>query len=490
MKSPGTTDRRPDVNDFIPPYPPPLEKRPSFWQLASRGQRCPISTLTRRAYRMKLGESRFLAMRRYYIVVEPELVKRIVTDRTGAYPKSKLMARIFSAIIGNSILVSNGEVWKRQRRLLEPAFSAARIQDAFPRMLGPAQDMLARLAQFEQGALFDVEPEMTHVTADVIMRTICSVTMTEAQAYETYEAFLAYQRIAYGDLALGLAYLPAVLSPRWWKAKTAAKRVRAVLDPHIRARYEAHARGEADHHDDMLSALLNATDPETGEPMRFEYQELVEQIAMMFLAGHETSAAALSWAVWLIAACPQIQERMHEEASSVIGVDEPRFDHMRKLTFTRDVFREALRLYPSVPFFARDATRDEPMRDKIIKAGSVLMLSPWLSHRNETMWENAQAFDPDRFSRPQTQECLRNNAYLPFSFGPRGCLGAAFAMQEATLILACIAREYRLEIIAGDTPMPVANATLRSVNGIRVRIRRRATDIPVQRDGAEFSPQT
>jgi len=470
------------VSDFIPPFPPPLDKRPTLWDLATKGQRCPLSVLTKRTYRMKLGESRFFGRKRY-LVVEPQLVKQIINERDGKYPKSNLMWRAFSPVIGNSILVSNGETWKRQRKLLEPAFTAARIQDAFPRMLGPAQDMIKRLASHTHGALFDVEPEMTHVTADVILRTICSVSMDEARARETYDAFLAYQRIAYGDLFLGMALLPAFLSPRWWKAKRAAKRVRAVLDPLIRARYEAHARGERDEYGDMLSALLNAADPETGAPLRFEYNELVEQIAMMFLAGHETSAAGLSWAVWLIAACPDIQQRLHEEAREVLGEEEPRFEHMRKLTFTRDIFRESLRLYPSVPFFARDATCDEQMRDKIIKAGSILMLSPWLSQRNENMWDNAHAFDPDRFSRPETQECLRNNAYLPFSFGPRGCLGAAFAMQEAILILACIARDYRLEIIQGDTPMPVANATLRSRDGIRTRIyKRSAVRIPPQQN--------
>lgn len=469
------------MSDFIPPYPPPLDKRPTLWDLATKGQRCPLSVLTKRTYKMKLGESRFFGRKRY-LVVDPPLVKQIINDRADNYPKSNLMWRAFSPVIGNSILVSNGETWRRQRKLLEPAFTAARIQDAFPRMLGPALDMVKRLAAHDNAAMLDVEPEMTHVTADVILRTICSVSMDEARARETYDAFLAYQRIAYGDLFLGMALLPAFLSPRWWKSKRAAKRVRAVLDPLIRARHDAHARGETDEHGDMLSALLNATDPETGAPLRFSYDELVEQIAMMFLAGHETSAAGLSWAVWLIAACPDIQQRLHEEAQSVMGDDEPRFDHMRKLIFTRDVFRESLRLYPSVPFFARDATRQEEMRDKVIKAGSILMLSPWLSQRNENMWDNAHAFDPDRFGRPETQECLRNNAYLPFSFGPRGCLGAAFAMQEANLILACIMRDFRLEIIEGDTPMPVANATLRSRDGIRVRLfhRGKAGKMPPQ----------
>ncbi len=193
---------------------------------------------------------------------------------------------------------------------------------------------------------------------------------------------------------------------------------------------------------------------------------------MLFLAAHETSASALSWATYLIAAQPAIQERMHAEVTAVMGQDAPQFQHMKRLTLTRDVFRETLRLYPSVPFFTRETTRREKMRDKVIEAGSLLMLSPWLSHRSEILWDKPHVFDPDRFDRPETQESVRN-AYFPFSAGRRVYLGAAFALQEAVLILAVIVRDYKLEVIEGDMPMPLARATIQTYGGIRVRLTRR-----------------
>lgn len=459
------------TRDFTPPYPPPLTTRPSWWRMWREGRRCPLRVFTARAYRMKLGESRFFGRKRY-LVVEPALVRKVLEDREEIYPKSKIVWRMLYPVIGNSIFVSNGEIWKRQRRLLEPAFTQTRIQAAFERMNDAVRDMDARLSRLQEGAIFDVEPEMTHVTADVIFRTICSVSLDEAGARQTYEAFLDYQGRAYGDMMLSLFGMPPLLSPRWWRAKKAAKRVRAVMDPMVRQRYELHQRGEGLEFSDILSAMLNATDPVSGERMNFDYDELVEQIAMLFLAGHETSAAALSWAIYLMAARPDIQDRMHAEALEVFGQNAPQFQHMKQLALTRNVFREALRLYPSVPFFARDATRPETMRDKNIRPGSILLLCPWLGHRSELLWHKPHVFDPDRFDRDETQASIRE-AYYPFSYGPRVCLGAAFALQEATLILASIARTYRLETLPDQAPEPIARATLRSANGIRVRLWRR-----------------
>ncbi len=375
-------------------------------------------------------------------------------------------------VIGNSIFITNGETWKSQRQLLEPAFSVTRIQDSFERMNRAVDDMRARLSKIPDGGVFEVEPEMTHVTADVIFRTICSLSISQKEATETFEAFLEYQRFSYGDSVPSLINIPKYLSLRWWRGRHAATRIRNVLDPMVQSRYENFVKGEPDNNNDMLSALLNASRSETGSAMKFTYKELADQIAMLFLAGHETSASALSWATYLIAAQPEIQERMHAEAMAVMGADTPQFQHMKRLTLTRDVFRETLRLYPSVPFFTRESTRREKMRDKVIEAGALLVLSPWLSHRNETLWDKPHVFDPDRFDRPETQESVRN-AYFPFSAGRRVCLGAAFALQEAVLVLAVIVRDYKLEVLKGDEPMPLARATIRTYGGIRVRLTRR-----------------
>ena len=192
----------------------------------------------------------------------------------------------------------------------------------------------------------------------------------------------------------------------------------------------------------------------------------------MFLAGHETSASALAWALYLIALDPEVQRRLHEEADAVFAEGELSFEKMRRLPFTRDVFREALRLYPPVAFVPRDATEEEEMRGKRILPGSILFVSPWLLHRHTEHWVDPDVFDPGRYSRPETR-ASEQKAYLPFSKGPRVCLGAAFALQEAVIVLATIMRDWKVSPVEGHVPKPVARLTLRSENGIRLAMERR-----------------
>jgi cytochrome P450 len=197
--------------------------------------------------------------------------------------------------------------------------------------------------------------------------------------------------------------------------------------------------------------------------------EIRNQVAVMFLAGHETSASALSWALYLIARDKDVQRRLQAEADAVYsGQGHLKPQQMRQLKFTRDVFREALRLYPPVAFVPRDITVLETLRGKALKRGSAIFVSIWLLHRHRKIWPNPDDFDPDRFTRAEEKQCIRE-AYLPFSQGPRVCLGASFAMQEAVIILSMIARNFDLSVCPDHTPRPVARLTLRSENGIRLK---------------------
>ncbi len=190
-------------------------------------------------------------------------------------------------------------------------------------------------------------------------------------------------------MLLGLLRMPTLLSPRWWRAKKAAKRIRAVMDPMVRHRYDMHQRGEDSGYSDILSAMLSATDTQSGERLNFDYDELVEQIAMLFLAGPRDFGRGLVLGALSHRRAPGYpganvsRERRcpRRSRASICGHETAKPDAQR-------LSRETLRLYPSVPFFARDATRTETMRKKIIKPGSILLLCPWLSHRSETMWKS------------------------------------------------------------------------------------------------------
>jgi cytochrome P450 len=321
------------------------------------------------------------------------------------------------------------------------------------------------------GQEIDIEIEMTHVTADIIFRTIFSEPLTGADALRVFEAFAQYQALA------PKLMLPALFGLRWlvwpWnilRSRRAAAEIRQLLERLIRPRHQAWLAGDNGGKNDILSAFMAARDATTGAPFGFE--ELVDQVAMLFLAGHETSASALGWATYLMANAPDVQERMCAEALAAMGQRAPAQTDMKEMTLTRNVFRETLRLFPPVGFIARESSQRCPMRDKVVPAGASVVVSPWLIHRHRKRWPAPDAFDPDRFEREESRDPLRN-AYLPFGMGPRVCLGAAFALQEATLILASIVRTFRLEPVPGHTPVPVGRLTIRSQNGVRLRIHRR-----------------
>ena len=430
-----------------------------------------MESLYERSYRMEMGEVH-LPGHNLYMVNDPAVVKQVMNDSAGNFPKSELLADALRPLLGDSIFTTNGSQWKRQRGMMDPAFGQTKLDVAFPAMWAATQDMLERLGRLaDEGAQPDIEIEMTHVTADIIFRTIFSEPITGEAAQRIFAAFARFQSIAPRLL------LPSLYGIRWlvwpwdkWRSRSAAAEIRGLLASLVRPRYESHQRGEPSDQDDILAAFMAARDPSTGQP--FGFDELVDQVGMLFLAGHETSASALTWSAHLLANDPEIQSRMHQEVQATLGDRDPQQSDMKDLDLTRNVFREALRLFPPVGFMARESTQTCPMRDKTVPAGSTMVVSPWLIQRHGERWEEPDAFNPDRYANDASREALRT-AYLPIGMGPRVCMGAAFALQEATLILACLMRNFRLEPVVGHVPQPVGRLTIRSANGVRVKLFRR-----------------
>jgi cytochrome P450 len=204
---------------------------------------------------------------------------------------------------------------------------------------------------------------------------------------------------------------------------------------------------------------MTTTDPETGE--RFDLAEMVDQVAIFFLAGHETSASALSWALYLLATHSEWQDKVAKEAAD-LG---PEFSSLSSLRITRDVFREALRLYPPVPMMVREASQLEEFRGRKVPGGSQIVLSPWHLHRHERLWSNPDGFDPARWSTEEGRASARE-AYMPFSSGPRVCTGAGFAMAEGVVMLSKLVGAFSFAPIEGRVPQPVAHLTVRAKDGI------------------------
>lgn len=457
------------MSRIIGPMPEIRKKRPSPLTRIIKGRHSSLDVLFERSYSMKMGEFTGIR-RRFYFLTQPDIVDRILGEDVERYPKSDLMGTILYQILGNGVFVSNGEVWKRQRRMMNPAFEFARISEVFPLMMQAADAMRERLDKVADGRDVAMDFEMTHVTADIIFRTIFSEPIPPEDAESIFDAFNNYQELAYIHGVWNMAGLPQALSIPRLRAIRHARNIRGPLARMVRKRFELLETDPENKPQDILQSLIEAQD---NDGSKFTEKELIDQIAVMFLAGHETSASALSWALYLVAQDRDIQDRMHAETELAFGQEgglQPR--HFKFLKLTRDVFRETLRLYPPVSFVPRDITVPETMRDKKLKKGSAIFISLWLMQRHREIWKNPDTFDPDRFSRDDEKEAIRS-AYMPFSQGPRVCLGASFALQEAAIILSMIAHHYEIAPVEGHVPRPVARLTLRSENGIRLRLRKR-----------------
>ncbi len=414
-----------------------------------------------RLYRAWMAETR-TPFFHSYLINQPDLIDLVLKKRPEDFPKSAVIRDTLIKLLGNSVFVTNGEVWKQQRRIIDPAFEGGRLKDAFPAMRAAGLDAVERLAA---GGEIEMEYETAHLTADVIFRTLFSIPIGDETATAVFTAFRDYQR------SQPLWNLPGLLQmPKWVPrfrsnaSNRAAMKIRGLLTGLVESRQKLIDAGTAP--DDLATKIMTATDPETGR--KFDGPEMVDQVAIFFLAGHETSASALSWALYLLAFDESVQNRL---AAEVAGIDFStiQFAQLKKLPFTRSVFRETLRLYPPVPMMVRQAQRDEHFRDRDVRKGSMVILSPWHLHRHERLWERPDEFDPDRWGTDAGKQCARD-AYIPFSAGPRVCTGAGFGMAEGVLLLAMLVRHFRIEAIKGKDPVPVAYLTVRSRDGIWLRL--------------------
>ena len=463
------------MSHFCPAYPQPRKNKASRLLMFFGARRSWLDVLYERSYRMQMGEVHLPGLD-LYMVNEPSLVQRVLVEQSASFPKSALLGDALRPLLGDSVFTTNGEQWSRQRTMMEPAFAQARVGVALSVMRHASQAMLARLQRLPDTSAHNVEIEMTHVTADIIFRTIFSLPLEAPQAKLVFSAFSRFQALA------PRLMLPSLFGLRWltmpwdtWRSRKAAREIRSLLSDLVRPRWAAYATGQSGDTTDILGAFLQARDPVTGEPFGFE--ALVDQVAMLFLAGHETSASALTWALYLMASAPGIQQRMFVEAMGSQGDGQVDALDLKQLVLTRNVFREALRLFPPVGFITRQAAQACPMRDKQVSAGAAVVISPWLIQRHRSLWSEPDAFDPDRFADDRSRASLVR-AYLPFGMGPRVCMGAAFAMQEAVLILSDLVRHFRLEVVAGHVPQPVGRLTIRSANGVQLVLQRRqATEI-------------
>jgi len=452
----GTRD---SVSPKLAALPRPARRAPGLvraWRLHKNS----LAAWSDDAFREDFIETRML-FRRVLVANAPAAVKHVLLDRADNYVKS-FIARQLLKPLGEGLLTSEGETWRRQRRTMAPAFHPKRLEGFAPAMVEAALDMLQAWQGHGRGAVRDIAEEMARLTLDIITRTMFSSDIRE-RVDEVRDAVRDYQRLGGRPALFDLLGLPR------WLPRLEARRIAGaerVLDEIIYGIIERRRR-EVERSDDLLGLLLAARDEETGEGMGD--RELRDQIATIFTAGHETTANALAWTWYLVSLHPAVEERLEAELEAVLGARPPRYDDIAHLSYTRMVIEEAMRLYPPAHTMSREALADDEIEGHLVPKGSSVVISPWLIHRHEKLWERPLVFDPERMA-PERLARVPRYAYIPFGGGPRICIGAGFAMQEAVLIVAAVAQRFRLRLAPDHEVEPLGLITLRPKGGLPMRL--------------------
>lgn len=423
-----------------------------------------LDGLYAKSYKMRAGRVKMPGFD-LFVVNDPKEVRQIMIDNVKEFPKSDMLHELLKPLLGVSIFTTNGEVWKKQRELLRPSFEMTRISKVFDLMSSAAADMMDRFRKYPDGSIVEVDEHMTFVTADVIFRTIMSSKLDEIKGKEILHAFVTFQeetaRTAIRKFFCVPQWLSNILGEN--KRMKAGAVIRKSLSDIIKPRYENY---ESDTYCDILSSLLHTVDANSGE--RFSFEEILDQVSMLFLAGHETTASSLTWTLYCLSLDQDAQQKAYNEIISMNKDGKFSISDIKEMKYLTNVFKEALRLYPPVGFFARQSKGEAKIRDKVLQKGSGVVVAPWLIHRHDDFWDAPHEFRPNRHN-----ESIPKEKYMPFGLGERICIGQGFAMQEAIIILANILREFKLELKDGFIPDVVGRLTVRSANGMMIKMSKR-----------------
>ena len=395
-----------------------------------------------------------------YFLNRPDLIEYVLVRNPQNFLKDRVV-RNTRWLLGEGLLTAEGEDWKRQRRLIQPAFSRERIAAYAQCMAGSAARMLA---SWEPGTVVNIHEEMMAATLRVVVRALF-----EVETVSTDRVSRSLNTIMRNSIGGRLLWPPAFRRlplPGMRDVRRAVSEMNAAVYEIIRQR---HASGIDPNGRDLLSLLMNARDDDGS---RMSDEQLRDEVLTFLLAGHETTALAISWAFYLLSRSPEAEAKLHEEVDLVLAGKLPSMSDLPSLRFTEDVIKETLRLYPPAWSVARTAINDFEVDGYRIPGGATIVMSQWIMHRDVRFFAEPQKFDPDRWSRPACQN-LPRFAYFPFGGGPRQCIGASFAMTEAVLILAMIARRFRLVRVDDTSVQPAPGFTLRPKQGIRMRIEKR-----------------
>jgi len=397
-------------------------------------------------------------------VTAPAMVKTVLLDEREKFLKLAQI-RLLSPLLGKGILTSEGADWKWQRQASAPMFRPQELAGFVPTFVRAARNVLERW-RAQPGAVQPVDRDMTQATFEVI-----SATLLPSGDERMPEAIERSTGLFQRSGAWGQLFAVANL-PRWLPQPGRRSMARAVaaLRSAVRALIEERRAGGAEK-DDLLHRLMQARDPESGKSMNDE--QLVDNLLTFYLAGHETTAKALTWTLYLVARAPRWAQALEEEIERVTGGAPIDASHVERLVLTQQLLKESMRLYPPVPLMTRQAVAESSLGGHPVRPGTSVVMPIYAIHRHARRWEDADAFDPARFA-PEREAAIPRYQYMPFGAGPRICIGMGFAMMEATAMLATFLRHASFAPVAGRDPEPVARVTLIPRGGMPLEVRVRA----------------
>jgi cytochrome P450 len=398
------------------------------------------------------------------LLVHPDHVRYVLHENHHNYWKGVLFGKL-KRIAGEGLVFSDGDLWRRQRQLIQPAFHRERIAALAGMMADTTAQILDRWKSEAAAARpIDVAEEMSKLALEIVSKALFGTQLGEER--EEFAGAVT-DAMTYANYLMNHFMTPPLFVPipANVRGRRAIKRVDRIVWKVIEQR-----RRDGAERTDLLGMLLRARDAETNQAM--DDKQLRDEVVTFLVAGHETTAVALSWAWHLLSNHPDAERRLHDEVAAVLGDRAPTMSDLPSLPYTRMVIEEAMRLYPPAWATNRDSYADDVIGGYRIRARSAVVLSPYLTHRHPSFWDDPEKFDPERFS-PERVADRPDYAYFPFGGGPRGCVGKQFAIMEAQIILAMTAARFRLRAVPGHPVDPYPILTLRPRHGIRMTLEER-----------------
>lgn len=410
-------------------------------------------------YKMKMGYPRKTRGSKRILLCDDKYVEQVLSNYKRYY-KSKNLNAMLKPLLGESIFNSNGDTWRFQRNIMNKSFSALQPKRTFSLMLSSVEKLTDLIdKKILNSKNLTIDPLMTYVTANVIFKTIFSIDYSYSDSIKLYEDFNEYQKYSYLLSDSVYKYLFFLFFKH--KQHQSVKKIHSQFYPIISKRFKEKDNNLA--YNDILESLLNEVDEVSNN--RFTQKDLNEQICMLFLAGHETSAVALTWTLYLISQCEELQQDLYEEIQASLDNNQIAYQSLKKMPLLLAVFEETMRLYPPVVALFRECRKPEIIRKEIIKPKDDIRIPLWLQHRHYDKWDNPMEFDPYRFYNKKANE--KCPAYMPFGKGDRVCIGSAFAKQEALLILSHLIKRYKFKNLT-EGVIPLSKITLKPNKQINI----------------------